>query len=290
MHDWDDLRFFLAVAKSGSITAASVILKVNQSTVSRRINHFEQLLNVRLFERLATGYVLTAEGEELKQRALRIEEETQAIERHIMGKNIKLTGPIRVTASSTVTRYLLMPLFKHFYSMYPGIELRLDLSDQLYNINAREADVAIRVTGDAVPENLIGRKLGQIEFGVYGEKKYAKSYENASGAIPLRWIGEDINDLRPKWLPDNIANLQRVMRTNDVLATVEAIRMGIGVGRLPTFVGDADKKLVRLDFKQRIPQAPIWLLTHVDMRRVNRISVFNTFIAAEMSRILNSTD
>jgi len=287
MQDWDDLRFFLAVAKNGSVTAASELLKVNQSTVSRRINAFEQSLNVRLFERLSTGYALTPEGEELQRRALRIEEETQAIDRHMMGKNIELSGPIRVTASLTLTHYMLMPLFKRFQNMHPGIELHLDLSSNIYNLTAREADIAIRVTRDAIPENLIGRELGQIEYGVYGEKKYLENYSKAKGKKPLRWIGEDNNDLRPTWLPDNIESLQLVMRTNDVLATVDGIKLGIGVGRLPDFMADTDKKLKRLDTSNRIPKIPVWLLTHVDMRRVNRMSVFTSFIVEKMRKKLN---
>lgn len=287
MQDWDDLRFFLAVAENGSVTAASEKLRVNQSTVSRRINSFEQELNVRLFERLSSGYVLTIEGEELQHRAQRIEEETQTIDRHIMGKNIELSGPIRVTASLAVVKYLLIPIFKKFYKLHPGIEVRLDLSNNLYNLTQREADVAIRITKDALPENLIGRELGVMKLGVYGEKNYIESYLKSKRKNPLQWIGEDNSYSRPNWLPENIEPIQLVMRTNEVVLSVDLLKQGMGVGRLPDFIGTKEKDLKQLKFEQSLPEIPVWLLTHVDMRRVNRMSVFTSFVVDEMRKSLN---
>lgn len=287
MQDWDELRIFLTVAQCGSVTAASIKIGVNQSTVSRRINNFEQKMNVRLFERLSTGYELTPEGEELKHRVLKIDDEIQAIDRHIMGKNIKLSGPIRITTSLAIERYLLLPIFKKFNKLHPGIQLHLDMSDNIYNLTQREADIAIRVTRDALPENLIGRELGFLKFGVYGEKKYLDSYKKAKNNKPLSWIGEDNNELRPNWLPENIEPLQLVIRTNEVLSTLDAIQQGLGVGRLPSFIGDAENKLSLLNTEHDLPTTPVWLLTHVDMRRVNRMSVFTSFLVEEMRNRLN---
>lgn len=284
MQDWDDLRFFLAVARTGSLTAAAEKLGVNQSTVSRRINGFEQELKVRLFERFSTGYVLTPEGEELLHRAEHIEDETYAIDRHVMGKNVDLSGPIRVTCSLVIARYFLIPLLKRFYKLHPGIVILLDLSSSLHNLTAREADLAIRVTRDAIPETLIGRELGQIEYSVYGESKYVECYLKNNGDEPLHWIGEDNTQEQPYWLPPDINLLQLVMRTNDVFATLDALKQGLGVGRLPRFMGEGEKKLQQLELKHSIPTIPVWMLTHADMRRVNRVSVFTAFIAEEFGK------
>lgn len=287
MQDWDDLRFFLSVARTGTVSAAAVKLGVNQSTVSRRINSFEKEIKVRLFERLSTGYELTPEGEELQHRVLLIEDEVQAIDRHIMGRNIELSGPIRITTSLAMVRYLLMPIFKHFNLLHPDIELHVDMSDNIYNLTQREADIAIRVTRDPIPENLIGRELGLLKFGVYGENKYLESYNSAKGKKPLRWIGEDNNDVRPNWLPENVEPLHLVMRSNQVLATLDAIEEGLGVGRLPCFIGDTGNKLTKLKLNKEVSGVPVWLLTHVDLRRVNRMSVFTSFMVEEMRKQLN---
>jgi len=281
MHSWDDLRFFLAVVRTGSLTAAAEKLAVNQSTVSRRINAFEQELKVRLFERFSTGYELTPEGDELLNRAQCIEEEMHAIDRHVMGKNVEMNGPIRVTCSLVIAHYFLIPLLKRFHTMHPGIVIHLDLSSSLHNLTAREADLAIRLTRDAIPETLIGRELGQIEYRVYGESKYLKWYRKHRGKEPLHWIGEDNTQDQPNWLPPNITPLKLVMRTNDVFATMDALKLGLGVGRLPCFMGEKEKKLQQLEIKHTIPTMPVWMLTHVDMRRVNRVSVFTAFITEE---------
>lgn len=286
MQDWDNFRFFLAVARTGSVTAAAEILRVNQSTVSRRINGFEQAMKVRLFERLSTGYALTPEGEELLHRVQRIEEETHAIDRHLMGKNIELNGPVRVTCSLVVARYFLIPLLNAFHKMHPGITLHLDLSNSLYNLTAREADVAIRVTRDAIPDTLIGRELGQAGYGVYGERRLVANYKKARGKHTLPWIGEDNSREPPDWLPAAIAPLKLVMRSNDVLATLDLIKQGLGVGRLPHFIARQEKSLSALDFKHAIPATPVWLLTHADMRQVNRVSVFTAFILEEFRQRL----
>jgi len=284
MVDWNDLRFFLAVAETGSLTAASKKLNVNQSTASRRINAFEKEMNVRLFERFTTGYELTPEGEELLRRAERIEEEYRSIDMHLMGKNVELSGPIRVTCSLVIALYFLIPLLNRFLEMHPEIVVHLDLSSSLHNLTAREADVAIRVTRDSFPETLVGRELGQIEFGIFGEIKYIENYQKHKDTGILHWVGEFNNQDRPSWLPKELKPLQLIMRTNDVLATLDIIKQGLGVGRLPDFVGKPEKKLQRLELDHTLPSIPIWLLTHADMRRVNRVSVFIAFVVKELRK------
>jgi len=286
MHDWDDIRFFLAIVQTGSVSAAAGKLKVNQSTVSRRINNFEKEMNVRLFERLSTGYQLTHEGMELQQRAIRMEEEMFAIERDIMGKNVALHGPIRLTTSLVMVDYLLMPILKAFTQQYPGIEVQLDLSDNNYNISQREADVALRVTRAPVPENLIGRELGAIELGVYAEKNYLRRYLKSKKGRVLHWVGEDNNNVRPDWLHQYTEPIQLLMRTNDVIATTAAVKNGLGVGRLPRLIGEAMPQLVRFEDTPILPNIPLWLLTHVDMRRVSRVKVFNAFLADKIKEAL----
>lgn len=288
MHDWDDLRFFLALAQTGSITAAAEKLKVNQSTVSRRINQFEKELEVRLFERFTSGYVLTSEGDELLIRAQHVEDEMFSIERQVMGKNIELSGSIRVTTTLLMAKYFIIPMLKNFHDLHPGIVVQLDISNTMYNLIAREADVAIRVTREPVPESLVGRELGSIEFAVYGEKKYLDKHQQAKPQQALRWVGEDNMQSRPSWLPESYANLQLVARTNDVLATLDLLKQGLGIGRLPTLMGDSEESLQQITLSHPLPSAPVWLLTHIDMRRVNRVRVFNEFIAEQLRSRLNA--
>lgn len=297
-HNWDDIRIFLAVAREGTVSAAAEKLAVNQSTVSRRINAYEEYLKVRLFDRLSTGYVLTTEGEALQQHAERMEEESRSIERQVMGQNVALSGPIRVTTSLPLAKYVLMPLFAEFSRRHPQIEIQLDVSNNLYNISQREADVAIRVTRSMPPDNLVGRKLGGIKLGVYGRRDYVKQYTMQCKAAkkkntthpPLAWIGEDNTDTHPSWLGAKVEPLNLTMRTNEVLATIDAIKAGMGVGRVAIVFGDAEPELERIPETPSHPAVPVWILTHADMRRVSRVSIFLQFMTDEIRCALASAD
>jgi len=289
--NWDDIRLFLAVARAGTVSGAAEVLGVNQSTVSRRINTYEKSLDVRLFERLNTGYVLTPEGEVLLQHAERMEEESAAIERSIMGKNVALSGPIRVTAPLILVKYILMPAFVEFSKTHPDIELTIDVSNNLYNLTQREADVAIRVTRDLPPDNLIGRELGKAELGVYGEKKYLKKYlqqKIKQQHTPLHYIGEDNLFVRPHWLNEDSLPIKLAMRTNDVLVTLDAVKAGLGVGRLATFIGDVEHSLEKMNNVPHLPLVPVWMLSHPDMRQVSRINMFTQFISEKIKRHLSA--
>jgi DNA-binding transcriptional LysR family regulator len=288
--NWDDIRLFLAVARAGTVSSAAEKLAVNQSTVSRRINAYENNLNVRLFERFNTGYVLTREGEELLKHAERMEEESFAIERGIMGKNVALNGSIRVTAPLILVKYILMPAFIEFTKTHPDIELNIDVSNNLYNLTQREADVAIRVTRDAPPDNLVGRELGNVELGVYGEKKYLKKYyqhKKKDKNTQLHYIGEDNLHPHPHWLNENTFPLKLRMRTNDVLVTLDAVKAGLGVGRLATFIGDAEYNLQKVTNLPEIPLVPMWILSHPDMRQVSRINTFTRFMSEKIRPYLS---
>ena len=147
--------------------------------------------------------------------------------------------------------------------------------------------MALRVTTEPVPDNLVGRELGRIALAVYGEKHYLNKYLRSSKRQPLRWIGEDTHDPRPPWLHKHTDPLELVMRTNDVLATAAAIRHGLGVGRLPTFVGDALPELKRFEDAPMLPKRPLWLLTHPDLRRMNRVRAFNAFLIEKLPEQLS---
>lgn len=277
MHNWDDYRFFLAVARQGSVSAAALKLEVNQSTVSRRISEFEKQLGVRLFERLASGFQLTDIGSSLLTRATNIEDEVLTIQRDIVGKDFEPEGSIRVTTSLIIADYLLIPQLPRFNSIYPKIEIHLDISDSNYNLVQREADIALRVASSPPPENLIGKELCEIELGVYGSRTYLDEYKKTKNQVPLNWIGEANNKSRPDWLPRDIL-LRRTMRTNNVLSTIAAIKAGIGIGRIPGFAAKSSRQLLKFQGAVPLPKRKLWMLSHADTRQVERIRVFNSFL------------
>jgi DNA-binding transcriptional LysR family regulator len=156
--NWDDLKYFLAVYRCGSIRAAAKELAVNHATVSRRINSFEKSLDERLFERSALGYTPTTAAEGIFQEAAHLEERLNTVERKVVGKDKTLKGDIRLTLADILAQSLFMPDLADFCRMYPQIQLEVIDSARSFNLASREADVALRICS-APPEHLIGRKL-----------------------------------------------------------------------------------------------------------------------------------
>jgi DNA-binding transcriptional LysR family regulator len=287
MKNWEDLRYFLAVARNGTVSGAAERLHVNQSTVSRRINKFEEDLRVRLFERLNVGYKLTNEGDLLFDFAQRIEEEMLSLESQLGGADEHLEGAIRVTVPTTLAVLLLTPIFSDFYDLYPDVELQVIGSNDLYNISQREADVAIRVSNQQPADHLIGRQLGEIQFGVFGHRRYLDAYHRDKPNQPLLWVGEDQHGL-PEWLPSDSGHRFKLSaRTNDPLITIEMIKRGLGVGRLPSIVTRMYPEFEAFEGGINISNKPVWLITHPGLRKSRRLTTFIEFVTDRIRESLS---
>jgi DNA-binding transcriptional LysR family regulator len=279
MDDWDDIRFFLAVARVGSIRGAATALNVNHSTVSRRLSAFEDRLGVRLFERFPTGYALTQAGDDLLVSAESVESELDGVQRRIAGKDAKLSGNIRVTMPDLLATGLLMPDIAQFCKDYPGIELDLIVSYETLNLTKREADVAIRVT-NSPPEHLVGRRILSSATAIYASLDYIKEHDVGGTNTDVTWIGWDDPVASPKWTREsNYPGASIWGRVGNVLANVEATKAGMGISMLPCFLGDRDPDLRRAPPGDCEIRHPIWVLTHEDLRSAARIKVFTDYIS-----------
>ena len=169
MMDWDDVRYFLAVARGGSVRAAAEGLGVNHSTVLRRIAQLEERLGARMFEKLPSGYRLTAAGEEILEFADQMEASSNRLETRVFGRDQSVRGLLRMTLAPILATHLLMPDFADFARLHPDIELEILSSGELANLTNREADVAIRVVYDrkTLPLNLHSLKGPELFGGVY---------------------------------------------------------------------------------------------------------------------------
>lgn len=279
MKDWDDLRYFLAVARKGSIRAAAATLAVNHSTVSRRIDAFEDRANARLFERLPSGYVLTEAGEHILELVERIEADAVAVSRRLAGRDSELSGTLRVTLPNTIATRLIMPDLVSFSEEYPEIGLAIDVSLSMADLARREADVAIRVSNDP-PGNLIGRRLVKYARWIYASEEYLARHDVASASERLEWIGWNDTVPSPQWVrespyPDAVVR----HRVPNTLAHLEAAKNSMGICMLPCFIGDTEPTLRRLPPGHAEPDREIWLLTHEDLRHTARVRRFMDFIA-----------
>lgn len=279
MKDWDDLRYFLAVARKGSIRAAAAALAVNHSTVSRRIDAFEAKANARLFERLPSGYVLTEAGEHILELVERIETDAVAVGRRLAGRDSELSGTLRVTLPNTIATKLLMPDLVAFSQAFPEIDLAIDVSLSMADLARRQADVAIRVSNDP-PGNLVGRRLVKYARSIYASQEYLVRHDVVSAPERLEWIGWNDSVANPQWVrespfPDAVVK----HRVPDTLAHLEAAKNGLGISMLPCFIGDTEPTLRRLPPGLAEPDREIWLLTHEDLRNTARVRRFMDFMA-----------
>lgn len=284
MFDWNDLKYFLAVARHGSTIAAGKALGVSQSTVQRRLVELEKHIGHRLVTREPTGYRLTDFGEELRPYAEHIEAFVEEFERHIGDGARDQTGVIRVTCPEPIV-HRMQPLIERFHARYPKLRVEFVMSDKYLDLTKGEADIAFR-SGDTEDE-LVGRKIADSVWAVYASRGYIERHGKPEriedlSQHPLVSFDESMRNHRVvQWLHTVAPDATISARNTSVLGLMYAVKSGIGIGPLPTPIADAESDLVRV--LGPIPElARSWrLLTHPDLRRTPRIAAFFDFVVAE---------
>jgi DNA-binding transcriptional LysR family regulator len=280
MIQWDDVRYFLAVARGGSVRAAAQRLGVNHATVLRRIAQLEDRLGAHMFEKLPSGYRLTAAGEEVRELANQMEASSHQLETRVFGRDQSVRGLLRVTMAPPLATHLLMPDFADFARLHPDIEMEIASSGELANLTKREADVAIRVVYDrkTLPLNLHGMKGPELFGGVYMSRDRLAAWR-AGSTDPIRWIVISVHGI-PDWASDGEVRTAGVpFRITDAEAQIVAVRQGLGITTLPCFVGDAEPLLVRVPGTDLHMYGTLWLLTQGETRKTKRVRLFTEFVS-----------
>ena len=282
--NWDDIRHFLEVVRSGSVIQAAVRLGVNHTTVYRRISALEDRLGKSLFERSNNGWVITPVGERIVAFAESMAEDANNIERQILADSHELSGLLRVTAADHCADRLVMPAIRKFIQRYPEISLEVVATADELDLAAREADVALRGT-DEPPPNLVGKRITQIGFAVYGTqalKEQATDDPDAEDLPCITWVGD--GHTRPPWIEKSFPNTRRIYRTTSVLVMLGMAREGIGIARVACVLGDPDPKLYRVPARHVEPGPGLWVLSHVDLRTTARVRIFRDFLVDELEK------
>lgn len=274
MHNenWDDLRFFLALCRDGTATGAARTLGVNHTTVARRIRALEENLGTRLFDPSRDGYEMTQAAENMFEQVQQMEEITQAIDRDVFGQDAELKGPLKLTVAHDVADRLVIPRLPEFRRLYPCIDLDLLTTKGLVDLAAREADIALRLTAKP-PDFLIGREVIPIRHGVYGSPAYLDSKPAKPGVILFR-----NSDETPEWVRQHFPDAEIVMHVDDVVSMSKAVANGMGLARMPCYVGDSEPMIQRLRLKLTPSTWGIWILSHVDLRSTARVRVAREFL------------
>jgi DNA-binding transcriptional LysR family regulator len=283
MIDWDDVRYFLAAARGGSVRAAAKRLGVNHATVLRRIAQLEEHLGAQMFEKLPSGYRLTAAGEEVLEFADQMQASSHQLETRVFGRDQSVRGLLRVTLPPPLAGHLLMPDFADFVRLHPGIEMEILSSGELANLTNREADVAIRVVYDreTLPLNLHGLKGPELFGGFYISGDRLAEWR--AGRPDPRWIAISGHGV-PDWTREGeVRTTGTPFRTTDFEAQIAAVRQGIGITTLPCFVGDTDPLLERVPDTDLHLYGPVWLLTQGETRKTKRVQLFTEFVSRRLA-------
>ena len=267
--NWNDLRYFIALANGGSLSAAARLLKTEHTTVSRRVAVLEADLGVRLFERNARRYRLTPEGEKIADLAARLEEQALDIQRIAAGRKTGVSGTVRISAPPAFASHFLAKRLNALLASSPELEIEVIGENNLISLARGEADIAIRMRR---PEDnaIVTRKVGEVAFGLYASRTYLTNRPKER----WRFIGYEMTlDSAPQqqWLKTLAAGTSLQFRTNDLVTLMEGAAGGLGVAVLPCFMADRDVRLVPAPMAGAPPSRPIWLLVHSDLSRSPRI-------------------
>lgn len=297
MLEWDDLRYFLAFARAGSMQAAAKALGVNQSTVQRRISELEECLGRRLVERHLTTYRLTELGQELRPAAEEVEAAVAAFERQLAASDKDLTGTIRVTCGSILAdRLRRTALIDEFHARHPGLRVELVISDRFLDLSKSEADLAIRA-GEPRDEALVGRKIAEAPWAVYASRGYLQRHgrptctEDINRHIVVGCDDSIVHYPGARWLQSVAPHATIASRSDNWPGLVLAVKSGAGLAALLAFQGDNEADLVRVIDNIGL-STPYYLLMHRDMQQTPKVRAFADFVGSEIKsfRALVSKD
>ncbi|MFT7315478.1 MAG: DNA-binding transcriptional LysR family regulator [Paraglaciecola sp.] len=272
--NWNDFKFFLAVAREQSLSGAAKVLGVKHTTVARRVQALEQHLGTRLFDRSRTGYRMTQAAENLLDQVQELEERVHQLDRLAAGQDAALAGPLKLTIAHELANRLVVPNIGDFCVAFPQIELQLLLTKSMADLATMEADIAVRMT-PSPPEYLIGRELMKIHHGIYGTTEALGHRTAPVNVILFRGEVEP-----PSWVTEHFKNHKIVLRVDDVGSMAIAVKSGLGIAKMPCFIGDTEPDLRRLDLDIGVSKWGIWMLSHIDLRDTARVRACKDYLEA----------
>ncbi len=266
--NWDDYRFALALQRAGSVRGAAEALGVNHATVSRRLATLNAQTGSMVFERQDGTYVPTRQGRGLIEAAVRMEDAVFAAQRAAMAQEHAMQGPLTLSLPHILADYLLIDDIDRFSAAFPGIALSVYSSMSFADLDRREADIVVRVSNDP-PEHLVGRRLFKYARCCYCTVDYLAVHDVAD----VRWLGWPGDADHPGWaratvFPDAPVRL----RIEDPIVRHRAAVAGLGLVFEPCFMGDPDRRLVRVPGALVSPDRDIWVLTHPDLKDTPRVT------------------
>ena len=289
--DWSLARTFLAALESGSLLGAAKRLGSSQPTVGRQIAELESQLGVALFERTGRGLVPTQSALQLAASAQAMEVAALQLARSGSGAQKQVSGTVRITASQPVACYLLPPILSDMRRALPEIQVEIESSNVVSNLLRREADIALRMVRPD-QATLIAKKIGTVKVGTYASRDYLA--RRGTPKQPMDLIGHDmigydkgediIRGFRA--FGQSISREAFAFRTDDLIVQWEAVRAGLGIGFYANYLARADPDVLRILPAMALPELPMWLTVHREIRSSQRIRAVFDFLATALPQVI----
>ncbi|AZD29845.1 LysR family transcriptional regulator [Pseudomonas chlororaphis] len=280
--NWNDARFFLALARASTLRGASRVLNVDQATVGRRVDALERALKATLFLRTSEGYILTAAGEAALDAAEKMERASHELQRRIDGLDGRPSGLVRIASTDSLSVDFVIPAIAQLHQQYPDVRVEIKSGTETINLAKREADIAIRTIKPENPDLLV-RRLASWPYGLFASRQYLQRQ-----GIPTPgtgFVGHDIvafqghlDGAQPYYLANERVQVERIVASaNSSLLMRKALAAGLGLGEIPVRMGVLDGLVQVWMERTRAQNYDVWLVTHKDLRhtaRVNRVIEF----------------
>ena len=283
MWQWDDVRFFLAVSRHGSLSGAARALRVDHATVGRRIAAFEEQLGSKLFDRTPEGLAITAAGQAILHHCEAMESGAASVDRLVAGHDARLSGLVRVATTEGLAHALIVPGLAALAREHAQLQLEVTASPARLDITRRQADIAVRFGRPPDPD-VVCRKLGDCGFALYGAASHVAALrtpdrgERSSVPTAVSYLGA------PTWHSAVLGGARVALLSNSPFVQLEAVSRGIGIALFPCFLGDSNPELERLSKGEPPETRAVWMIIHRDLRRVAKIRLVADAIAAAFHR------
>jgi len=290
--EWNDVRFFLAVAREGTLTGAAQRLRIDHTTVGRRLRILEETLRAKLFDRSTTGCTLTPQGEKFLEAAEAMESTAISAQSLIEQADLSMSGTVRIGATDGFGTFFLAPRLGRLRSEHPLLEVHLLAMPRVYSLSKREADIAV---GLAQPSEgrLYSRKLTDYQLGVYGSKDYLAQHAPITAVSDLTahafvsYVDDVMYAKELNYIPRIDPAIRPYLKISNPIAQLKTTASGYGLCVLPCFIADFEPNLARVLADEITLTNSFWLIVHSDQRRLARVRTAADFIREEVDLARN---
>lgn len=274
--NWDDLRFVLAVADHGSVSAAARYIGVTHATVLRRVAAFETAQGGAIFDKGPSGYKVREDCQRVIDAAREVADAVGVVDRLMHGARAPLSGRVRIASTDSLCRFVLPPLFQRMRIAAPNLHLSLLSSNRHVDVGRLQADLLVRPTA-ALAENLTGTIAAEMSIFAYSQPDASDHWLEMQGPIA--------QTAAAAWMEKNVAKSQITCGSDSFVALGELARLGLGTAALPAFVGDVTPGLVRRSELMPEMRVPIWVATHEDLSDSPRIRLAGRYLSTFLSEL-----